>query len=101
MKKITICRKWNNPQITITVTSEDISLEMSLEDYLVALADEVAEPLVQSIVDDVGNPTLWFTKEALSRNLIKALEGNKAHEHLVQATERVITKVKQETSKVV
>ena len=47
--KITICRKWNNPEIRINVSDEDISIEISLADFLYALADEAAEPIAESI----------------------------------------------------
>lgn len=101
MTKITICRKWNNPQISINLTNEAISLEMSLDDFLVALADEVAEPLVNTIAQEAGNPSFWFTKNVLTKNLVKTLEGNTAHKHFVEATSRIIDTVKQETSKVI
>ena len=100
MTKITICRKWNNPQIGITVTDQDISLEMSLDDFLVALTDEAAEPIVESIAASAGNPAFWFTKEALVRNLVNTLEGQAVHLELVKAAERIISDIKKETSKV-
>lgn len=40
-KLVTVSRKWNNPQIYINVTSEEIELSMSLDDFIVALADEI------------------------------------------------------------
>lgn len=100
MTKLTICRAWNNPQIRITVTNEEISLEVSLEDFLVALADEAAEPIVESVAQSAGNPAFWFTKEALTTNLVKALESNTAQTEFFKAANRVIDKIKQESSKV-
>ena len=100
MTKIMICRKWNNPQIGITVSNQEISLEMSLDDFLVALTDEAAEPIVESIASSAGNPAFWFTKEALTRNLVNTLEGASVHLELVKAAERIISAVKNETTKV-
>lgn len=100
MTTVTICREWNNPQIHITVSNKDIALEMTLDDFLIALADEAAEPIVESIAGNAGNPSFWFTKEALTKNLVKALEGNIAHTEFVKAANRIIDKVKLESTKV-
>ena len=98
--KITICRNWNNPEIQINVSSENISLEMGLADFLHALADEAAEPIAASITGAAGNPSFWFTKEALTRNLVKALEGADAHAEFVKAANRIVERIKRETTKV-
>lgn len=100
MEKITICRKWNNPQINIKLTDDEISMEMSLEDFLVALTDEVAEPLVRDIAENAGNPLFWATKQALTDNLVKAIESKNAVKLFVEAANRVTEAVKLETSKV-
>ena len=101
MTKVTICRQWNNPQIAITVSNESLSIELSLDDFLIALADEVAEPLVESIATKAGNPSFWFTKEAVTKNLVQAIEGEEARKHFLSAAHQIIEKIKQETSKVV
>ena len=101
MTKVTILRKWNNPQIAITVSDDGIGVEMTLSDFLIALADEVAEPLVQSVAIDAGNPSLWFTKETLVKKLTDAIEGDKARQQFADAASKVIDTVKQETTKVV
>ena len=100
MSTVTICREWNNPQIKITVSNKNISLEMTLDDFLIALADEAAEPIVESIAENAGNPSFWFTKEALTKNLVKALEGNIAHAEFVKAANRIVDKVKSESTKI-
>ena len=100
METVTICREWNNPQIRITVNNQLISLEMSLDDFLLALADEAAEPIVEKIAESASNPTFWFTKEALTRNLVKALEGADAHAEFVKAANRIVERIKRETNKV-
>lgn len=101
MKKITILRKWNNPEIIITMTDELIGMEMTLPDFLRAMADEVAEPLVAQVVEDAGNPLLWLSSAGLSKRLIAAIEGDKMNTLFVAAADRVVTAVKQETNKVV
>lgn len=100
MKTITILRKWGNPEIFIELTDQGISIELTLAQFIRALADEVAEPLVETIANDAGNPSLWFTKEALRKNLVQAIEGEKAHQHFVDAASHIISAVKQETVKV-
>ena len=99
--KITICRKWNNPEIRINVSDEDISIEISLADFLYALADEAAEPIAESIAQVAGNPSFWFTKEALTNNLVKSLESADVHSVLVKAANQIIEDVKKETTKVI
>ena len=100
MKKVTILRKWNNPAIEIVISQESIELSMSLDNFLLALTDEAAEPLVKQVVQDAGNPTLLFTNAQLERRLIDAIEGNKAQAIFMSAADRIIEAVKGETSKV-
>ena len=97
---VTIMRKWNNPRIEIRLNSEALEIDMSLEDFLLALTDEAAEPLVKQVVQDAGNPTLLFTNAQLERRLIDAIEGKKAQAVFLSAAGLVIEAVKRETSKV-
>ena len=99
--KVTILRKWNHPSISITVDNSGIELSMTLDDFIKALTDEVAEPLVKQVVQDAGNPTLLFTKGQLDKHMVDSIEGDKAHTIFVDATERVIEAVKAETNKIV
>lgn len=101
MKKITILRKWSNPEITIDVSDTGIGIEMSLDAFLIALVDEVAEPLVESIAASAGNPSLLFTKAALTKHLINAIEGSNAQQCFTEAANTVLSVVKQESSKVI
>lgn len=42
MKNIlTISRYWNNPKIITTISSEEISLQMDLDDFCIALKQEI------------------------------------------------------------
>lgn len=100
MTKITILRKWNNPHIAISLSNEAIGIEMTLDDFIMALTDEVAEPLVKAIVEDAGNPTLLFTNAQLTKRLVDSIEGSKAHAVFVEATDRIVEAVKAETVKI-
>ena len=75
-KLVTVSRKWNNPQIYIDITNEGIELSMSLDDFVVALADEVG-----SIALTVRDAT--FRKK------------------LADAAERVVSGIKDESRKAV
>lgn len=99
MKIITILRKWNNPTIQIQVTDESIDLTMTLDDFILALADEVAEPLVKQVVQDAGSPLLLLTNAQLEKRLVATIEGEKAHAIFVEATTGIIEAVKAETKK--
>lgn len=97
---VTILRKWNNPQIVIRLSNEALELDMSLEDFLLALTDEAAELLVKQAVQDAGNPTLLFTNAQLEKRLVDSIEGKKAQAIFMAAADRVIEAVKGESSKV-
>ena len=100
MKTVTILRKWNNPKIEIQVSSDSIQVSMTLDDFVRALTDEVAEDLVSMIAKDSGNPTFLFTKAQLEKHMIDSIEGASAQKLFLQATDRIIEAVKGETTKV-
>lgn len=99
MKTVTILRKWSDPKIEIHVTSESIQLSMSLDDFITALAGEVAEPAIQQVAQDAGNPTLLFTNAQLEKRMVASLEGAAMHAIFVEATNRIIEAVKAESNK--
>lgn len=45
-QSLVISRHWDNPTIVVTIRDEGISLECSLDDFLLALAEEIKHPLV-------------------------------------------------------
>jgi hypothetical protein len=98
--KVTILRKWNSPTILITVSDESIAIEMTLSDFVCALTDEVAEPLVKDVAALIGNPTFIFTNEALQRKLIAGIESETTQKIFLDATARIMEEVKKETVKV-
>ena len=100
-KKVTICRKWNNPRIVTTVTNKGIEMEMTLDDFVYALAFEVSNSLIDQIVEDAGNPTMWFTKAKLKEKIQEVLNGKNSHEKFLMASDEVINAVKKESAKVV
>ena len=75
-KLVTVSRKWNNPQIHINITNDEIALSIALDDFLVALADEIG-----SVALTVRDAT--FRKK------------------LAEAAERVVSGVKDESRKAV
>jgi hypothetical protein len=98
--KITVLRRWNNPLIEINVTKELISASMSMDDFIHAMTDEAAEPMVKQIVQDAGNPSLLFTNAQLEARLVKAIESDKVRAIFAEAADRIVEAAKQETSKV-
>ena len=101
MKKVTILRKWDNPQIAITVEDDYIGIDMHLESFLTALVTEVAGSLANSIVQEAGNPTLWFTKDTMLKRITAAIESGRTQQCFSEAANTVLNAVKLETSKVV
>lgn len=57
---LVISRHWDNPTIIVTISDQRISLEMSIEDYLSAIAS------------DIRHPGQIFTRAGLEEELIKA-----------------------------
>lgn len=43
---VTVSRKWNEPNIIVWVNNEGIGMGMKLDDYLVALSEEIGNPLL-------------------------------------------------------
>ena len=101
MEKITILRKWNNPEIKVSITSEEIAISINLEDFVRALADEVAEPTVKQIAEDAGNVTLLITNAQLQKRMIASIEGQKVQNIFLKAMKDIIEQAKAETSKVI
>jgi hypothetical protein len=100
MEKVVVMRKWNDPEIRITVSNEAIGIEMSLHDFVRALTDEAAEELVAQAVRDAGNPTLLFTSAQMEKRLVDSIESDKAQAIFVAAAERIVKAMKAETAKV-
>lgn len=73
---ITVSRKWNNPEIKICVTNEEINLEMSIEDFKEAL------------IQEIGSVSLVFTEKQLRERVTKSINN-------------VIQGIKEESIKVV
>lgn len=76
MEQVTITREWHSPEITTKVCNKEISLSITLDDYLIALAYEL------------GSPAFLFSKNTLLNKM-------------KQASEDVITAIKKESIKVV
>ena len=100
---VTISRKWHNPQIAITVSNEGISLEMQMDDFVEALKRELeTEGFVEGIKAGVGSATWIFRDKTFGRKVDQAAADAKGalHGALGAAIERIISGVKQESSKV-
>lgn len=56
-----ISRYWDNPEIKVAVHREGITIEISLEDFCRAVAQEV------------GSPTFLFKNETLQQRIVDAI----------------------------
>ena len=56
-QKLVIAREWSHPEIHVWISDESIGMRMGVQDYLIAL------------VEEVGNPTLLLTKAQLLEKL--------------------------------
>lgn len=73
---VTIMRRWNHPQINITLDEDGISIKMDLNDFLAALQKEI------------GKVTWTFTESTFAQQFTNAVNN-------------VLTAMKRETLKVV
>lgn len=76
MQYVTISRYWNNPQIKIEITEEEIELKIHIDDFKEAVKQEV------------GSVLTVFTKAGISQKIDKAFEA-------------IIEGVKEESAKVI
>ena len=56
-EKVIVSRKWRNPEIRAYATKEEVGAEIDLTAFL------------DSIVEEIGNPTMLVTKAALRAKL--------------------------------
>lgn len=72
---ITISRYWNNPKITTTISQEGIAIQQDLNDFIAAIKQEV------------GSVAFVFTKNEFDKKFDNAVE-------------KILSRVKEETIKV-
>jgi hypothetical protein len=101
MKTILISKRWNHPQIAISMNASGIKIEMSVDDFVTALADESAEVLAAEIAGNAGNPLALMTNAQLTKRIVEAVESESARRIFADAAERVFSGMKAETAKVV
>jgi hypothetical protein len=114
MEYITISKKWNNPQITIEITDDGISLSMSMEDFKEALLQEMRTSRVVSVDDlkakvksGVGSVTMVFRDKTFTDKLYSAIDGATGvygeaefKQRLITGIGRVVEGIKLESVKV-
>lgn len=111
--KVVIGRKWNNPEIYTTLTSEGICLGVSPDNLVKALVREVVDPaffeeLVRALAQTAGNPTFLVTTAGLEKALLTALQKLATdtqlpglEQALLLALPKVLTEVKRASQEVV
>ena len=62
VEKVVTGRKWNNPEIFAEIRRDGIYMTISLEDFMIALGEEM------------GSPLWWLTKDALKKKLSASCE---------------------------
>ncbi len=100
---VTISRKWNAPQIEVTLNDEAIGIIMQMSDFVEALKCELeTEGFVEGIKAGVGSVTWVVKKETFNARVDQAAAGAKGalHQALEAAIERIMSGVKAESAKV-
>lgn len=75
-RAVVVSRQWNNPAIEMWVSDEEIGIQMSLSEFW------------DSIVEEMGNPTLIVSKAQLRARL-------------EAAANQVLTEMKNQTTRIV
>ena len=75
MTNVTISRYWNNPEISTSIDSDQITLSISMEDFTKALKSEI------------GSVATTFTQKSFEKKLDEAINS-------------VLEKVKEESIKI-
>lgn len=73
---VTISRYWNNPEIATIITSEDISLSITLKDFLLALKLElgsVAWIFTKNTFNDKFDKAVTTVLERVKEESVKAI----------------------------
>ena len=102
---LTISKKWNQPQIKITLGQEGIELQMDMTDFREALKRELGfmEDFRTILKNEIGSITWTFKKETFDKKLDEAWIAHKDifDKQLDEAIQRIISGVKEESAKVV
>lgn len=103
----TISRYWNSPVINHTITDEYISLNLDLNDFKSALAQEIHFRIMLhfkgELAKHVGSVTTTFTQSAFNAKLNEAIAKSELTLQNVEkeAVDAVIKKIKEESIKIV
>lgn len=73
---VVVSRKWNNPSIQMWVNDKEIGLAMTASEFL------------DSLVAEVGNPTLLVTKQMLRNALEQA--ANKVFDEMKSHSTKIV-----------
>lgn len=60
---LTVSRRWSNPQISTTISSEGIGIQMDIDDFKTALLKEVGYWLTKSKLDKAVEEIIKGIKE--------------------------------------
>ena len=111
---VTILRKWNSPEILTIVSDEEISISISLSDFMQAVKSELSpkpiceslETIVTTLENNIGPITWVFTKNEFRQRLTTALEQLMLTQEACFSTNidiaitKVLSNVKKESCKI-
>lgn len=96
---ITVMRKWDNPQILITVNDELLELKMTMTDFQAAITDEVCSRLQSDMASAIG-PVTWTFKEDTFRNRVDGAIKKVLPAAIADAVSVALSAIKGESIKV-
>lgn len=103
MKKlstVTIMRRWNEPQILITVNNEAIELKMTMTDFQAAITDEICSRLQSDMASAIGSVT-WTFKESTFQNRVNEAIQKVLPSAIDGAVSAALMAIKQESKKII
>lgn len=99
LSTITIMRKWNHPQILITVNNELIELKMTMTDFQRIMTEEIRNRLRTELAAAIGSVTWTFREDTFRQKAGDAIDAT-VPDVIANAITVALEAIKSESSKV-
>lgn len=92
-------RKWNNPQILITVNNELIELKMTMTDFQKVMTEEIRNRLRSDLANAIGSVAWTFREDTFRKKVEDAVDAT-VPDVIANAITVALESIKSESSKV-
>lgn len=92
--KIIAYKAFGGAPVTVKLTSEGLSMDVGINDFLRAMSSEVTRRLAADAVRNVGNPALVLTNAQLLARVTDSINADEVFESMVAAASGVLEDLK-------